>query len=91
MKDLEDNNNLFTSNDITVKCPKDMKWEDMREVKDGRFCNGCHEKLYYVGGYTKGEVKALLRKYGSNICVGVRALVASCPVIVGIPMYKLEV
>ncbi len=77
MKNLENGENLFTSDDIMVKCPKNMRWENMQEVKDGRFCEGCHEKLYYVGGYTKGEVKTLQRKYGSNICVGVRTIVTA--------------
>jgi hypothetical protein len=77
MKNLENKENLFTSDDIRVKCPKDMRWENMQEVKDGRFCDGCHEKLYYVGGYTKGEVKTLQRKYGSNIFVAVRPIVTS--------------
>ena len=77
MKDIENKNNLFTSNDIIVKCPKNMQWKNMREVKNGRFCEGCHEKLYYVGGYSKGEVKRLQRQYGSNICVGVRTLVTA--------------
>jgi len=76
VKNLENGNNLFTSDDITVRCPKNMNWENMREVKDGRFCEGCYEKLYYVGGYTKGEVKRLQRIYGSSICVGVKTLVS---------------
>ena len=71
MKNLEKRENLFTSDDIRVKCPKNMRWENMQEVKDGRFCDGCHEKIYYVGGYTKEEVTSLQRKYGNNICVGV--------------------
>lgn len=71
MEKLEKKSNLFTSDDITIKCPKMKKWKDMQEVKDGRFCDGCNEKLYYVGGYTKEEVKSLQRKYGNNICVGV--------------------
>ncbi len=90
MEDLKNKNNLFTSNDITLKCPIDMKWEDMKEVKDGRFCYGCYEKLYYVGGYTKGEVKSLQRKYGSNICVGIRTLaknnITNYPIVVGVAL-----
>ena len=72
MERLEEKNNLFTSDDIAIICPKMKHWAEMKEVKNGRFCDGCNEKLYYVGGYTKGEVKALQRKYGNNICVGVR-------------------
>jgi len=90
VEDLKNKNNLFTSNDITLKCPIDMKWEDMKEVKDGRFCYGCYEKLYYVGGYTKSEVKSLQRKYGSNICVGIRTLaknnITNYPIVVGVAL-----
>jgi len=90
VEDLKNKNNLFTSNDITLKCPINMKWEDMKEVKDGRFCYGCYEKLYYVGGYTKSEVKALQRKYGSNICMGIRTLVKNnmtkCSIVVGVAL-----
>jgi len=77
MEKLENNNNLFTSDDIAILCPKMKKWREMKEVKDGRFCDGCNEKIYYVGGYTKGEVKALQRKYGKNICVGVGKTLAT--------------
>jgi len=71
MEKLKEKNNLFTSDDIAIICPKMKQWVDMEEVKNGRFCDGCNEKLYYVGGYTKKEVQALQRKYGNHICVGV--------------------
>jgi len=74
MKKNEKEKKLFTSNDIGIKCPKNKQWNKMEEVKNGRFCDGCHEKLFYVGGYTKGEVMELQRKYGTNICVGIRKL-----------------
>jgi len=77
MEKLEEKINLFTSEDIAIECPKMKKWREMQEVKNGRFCDGCNEKLYYVGGYTKGEVKALQRKYGKNICVGVGKTLAT--------------
>jgi len=64
--------NLFTSDNIGIRCPRNKEWNKMEEVKNGRFCDGCHEKLFYVGGYTKSEVMALQRKYGTNICVGIR-------------------
>jgi len=73
MQKTKKEQNLFTSDDIGIRCPRSKEWNKMEEVKHGRFCDGCHEKLFFVGGYTKGEVMALQRKYGANICVGVRA------------------
>ena len=78
---------LFTSDDIGIRCPRDKKWESMEEIKFGRFCDGCQEKLFYVGGFTKGEVMALQRKYGKNICVAIGKRVESKmdSVVIGIP------
>ena len=78
---------LFTSDDIGITCPKDKKWEDMEEVIGGRFCNGCDEKIIYVEGYSKGEVMALQRELGENICVAVNNSNDSS-VIVGIPNFR---
>ena len=72
MQKTKKEQNLFTSDDIGIHCPRNKEWNKMEEVQDGRFCDGCHEKLFYVGGYSKGEVMALQRKYGSNICVGIK-------------------
>jgi len=71
MQKTEKKNNLFTSDDIWVVCPKNKKWKNMVEVINGRFCDGCHETLQDVTGYSKGEVMALQREFGKNICVGV--------------------
>jgi hypothetical protein len=71
MKTIEKQNNLFTSDDIGIICPKNKKWENMVEVINGRFCDGCHETLHDVTGYSKGEVMALQREHGKNICVAV--------------------
>ena len=78
---------LFISDDIGITCPKDKKWEDMEEVIGGRFCNGCDEKIIYVEGYSKGEVMALQRELGENICVAVNNSNDSS-VIVGIPNFR---
>ena len=86
MKTDKKEQKLFTSDDITVSCPRGMQWREMEEVKDGRFCTGCQEKLYYVGGYTKMEVMELQRKHGNNICVGVSTL-HDVPVVVGLPIF----
>ena len=78
--------NLFTHKDIGITCPREKKWEDMKEVIGGRFCDGCEEKITFVGGYTKGEVMALQRELGESICVAINNSNGS--VIVGIPKFK---
>ena len=78
---------LFRSDDIGITCPCKKKWEDMEIVIGGRFCNGCNEKIIYVGGYSKGEVMALQRELGDNICVAINQHNDSS-VIVGIPNLK---
>ena len=79
--------NLFTSDDIGIPCPREKKWEEMREVIGGRFCDGCNEKIIYVEGYSKGEVMALQREFGANICVAINEPNNSS-VIVGIPNFR---
>ena len=68
---MKNEKNLFTSDDIGITCPREKKWEEMKEVIGGRFCDGCHEKVRYVKGYTKGEVMALQREFGESICVAI--------------------
>ena len=78
---------LFRSDDIGITCPREKKWEEMKEVIGGRFCDGCHEKVIFVGAYSKGEVMALQREFGENICVAINEPNNSS-VIVGIPNFK---
>ena len=79
--------NLFTYKDIGITCPRDKKWEEMKEEIGGRFCDGCHEKVRYVEGYSKGEVMALQRELGESICVAINKPNKSS-VIVGIAKIK---
>ena len=74
---IENSEELFTCNDIAVKCPKKMVWDEMETVGESkRHCEGCDEVLFDVTGYTKEEVHALQKKHGS-ICVAVsKVLVA---------------
>ena len=106
MKIAEKRNNLFTSDDIGIICPKNKKWENMVEVLNGRFCDGCQETLKDVTGYSKGDVMALQRASGKNICVGVskKLFIASlveknhtqfkekvnASIVVGMPRFRKE-
>ena len=78
---------LFTHKDIGITCPREKKWEEMKEVIGGRFCNGCDEKIIYVEGYTKGEVMALQRELGESICVAINQP-NNTSIVVGIPNLK---
>ena len=79
--------NLFTSDDIGVTCPKNRKWEEMKVVIGGRFCDGCNEKVFCVKNYSKGEVMALQRKFGEHICVAINQP-TEASFLVGIPNLK---
>ena len=71
MKNYNKEINLFTHKNIGITCPRKKKWEEMKEVIGGRFCDGCHERVISVKGYTKGEVMALQREFGESICVAI--------------------
>ena len=88
---MKNEKNLFTSDDIGITCPREKKWEEMKEVIGGRFCDGCNEKILYVEGYSKGKVMALQRTLGEHICVAIKQP-NDGSVVVGIPNLKnLEV
>ena len=89
MKNNKKEMNLFTRDDIGITCPRETKWEELKslkELKARRFCDGCSEKIFYVGGYTKGEVMALQRKYGNNRCVAFSENLEA-PVTIGVPVF----
>ncbi len=81
---MKNEKNMFTSDDIGITCPREKKWEEMKEVIGGRFCDGCNEKILYVEGYSKGDVMALQRKLGEHLCVAINQPNESS-VVVGIP------
>ena len=73
----------ISEKNLSFVCP--MKWDEMAESNNGRFCEQCRREVFDLTDCTIEEVIALQRKHGS-ICGAVRAsaVVATAAAAIGL-------
>lgn len=59
---------MQSQNQYRIGAPCSMDWNQMKSVKDGRFCDHCSKKVHNLSNKTQAEIGALYLANGNSLC-----------------------